>query len=641
MKRIVFMGAWMWMILVSGTMAHEIPVHERISESAVDISVGLKDFFDDVFDSDSKKPNLGSFLSDGRTHTSRGWIRYGSKREDDKAPPRSKHHFYEPISEQGLTDGADFWGRPSYEWALNGDGNDWSWFDAQNYLFNALTNSSIQDRDDNFGRLFRSLGHVIHLLEDTSQPEHARNDNHFFVTYIEGYEKRMGARAFSYTAQSLNWRVQGINGMRSLRDFWDKDLYIGQQPPPGDQVAMGLAEFTHSNYLGSDALYGELDSDRKFPYPSLSKSTNYDQVKRNPSNFIRPVILADGSLVKRIVISKTKDGVPVNNHSVTEYFLGRGFLPLLPNIFYNVSIDANLVVQEYLDILLPRAVSYSAGLLDYFFRGRMEVEPSTTPEGNVKLTITNISGDQQAFEGGNFSLLWDDETGYRTFLPIQVNWDGSLDNGQSITAEFQPPRSDVASYMLFYQGTIGGDQTAPSIAAKKFSFNSLFVTMNWSPLGSDVDLHLRPPWAACAGWKCDPDCAFYNLHPDWGIQGDRIDDPFLDRDCITSCTIEHITQNQITVPGQYQVLAHYYSDHGKGPAIVNVDVKLNGITVSNQTQILTNSCGGPDCGSLWTVYIIDIQPDGAVSIIPENKIDSPEKDIKIKNFLEKKYMKAE
>ena len=50
------------------------------------------------------------------------------------------------------------------------------------------------------------------------------------------------------------------------------------------------------------------------------------------------------------------------------------FFRFLPPFVHNVVLD-DLVFQNYAAHLLPRAIGYSAGLLDYFFRGRIEIAP--------------------------------------------------------------------------------------------------------------------------------------------------------------------------------------------------------------------------------------------------------------------------
>lgn len=49
---------------------------------------------------------------------------------------------------------------------------------ANQYFYDALTKQNESDRDQDFGNLFLSIGHVLHLLEDMGQPQHVRDDMH-------------------------------------------------------------------------------------------------------------------------------------------------------------------------------------------------------------------------------------------------------------------------------------------------------------------------------------------------------------------------------------------------------------------------------------------------------------------------------
>ena len=138
---------------------------------------------------------------------------------------------------------------------------------------------------------------------------------------------------------------------------------------------------------------------------------------------------------------------------------------------------------------------------------------------------------------------------------------------------------------------------------KRFTPKAIEIKMTWPLLGSDVDLHLRPPdGSGFGGWNYPGDCAYYNLRPDFGVIGDASDNPTLDRDCITTCTEENITLDTVTTPGTYKVIAHYYRDHGLGPTSVTVEVKRFGRVVRTATMTLSNASDAPDSGDVWTVF---------------------------------------
>jgi hypothetical protein len=124
----------------------------------------------------------------------------------------------------------------------------------------------------------------------------------------------------------------------------------------------------------------------------------------------------------------------------------------------SLTINDTEVLQDYHDILIPKAIEYSTGILDYFFRGQLEATLTcgTTP-GMRGLEIKNVTGDK--FLGGAFKLFWDDSEGDRTELTgasFTTTYNGALADNDIITAEFAP-QANAEKYVLVYKGTIGAD----------------------------------------------------------------------------------------------------------------------------------------------------------------------------------------
>jgi hypothetical protein len=133
----------------------------------------------------------------------------GSFDEDFKASEdlvggnRSFNHFYDPLDltfGNGLSDAPPdirvTIGRNSFTWGstsncvgldFNGVAgigrnvnttNIWSWPNARGYELLGLTATNQADRIAALLNMYRAVGQVIHLLQDTSQPQHARNEQH-------------------------------------------------------------------------------------------------------------------------------------------------------------------------------------------------------------------------------------------------------------------------------------------------------------------------------------------------------------------------------------------------------------------------------------------------------------------------------
>jgi hypothetical protein len=103
-------------------LAHDnITVHQMISESAANSSVGLQNFLANGFGYglEGTKLDFSDPEAKKRGQSPIEWIKDGSRCEDVPST-RGKDHFYDPVHYDnshhhiGLTDGVDDWGQPSF-----------------------------------------------------------------------------------------------------------------------------------------------------------------------------------------------------------------------------------------------------------------------------------------------------------------------------------------------------------------------------------------------------------------------------------------------------------------------------------------------------------------------------------------------
>lgn len=170
---------------------HEQVVHEAITfnaaESAFDDSPRYASFINlTSFDlplsgikSGTNSMRIGSFDED-----------FGPK-EEKLGGYRSLNHFYDPLDTgfgKGLSDSPpdtrSLRGTNSFDWASISNffginswynpnpQNIWSWPNARYYEWLGLTATNQDERQTNLLNMFRSVGQVLHLLEDASQPQH-------------------------------------------------------------------------------------------------------------------------------------------------------------------------------------------------------------------------------------------------------------------------------------------------------------------------------------------------------------------------------------------------------------------------------------------------------------------------------------
>jgi len=533
-------------------LAHETQLHEKITESAALSSVGLQAFLGDNFGSFYAPFYTGPNLSldptvfGSQEHSPIVWLKEGSRMEDDEnASLRCKNHFYDPISGKGLTDRLDLGGISSYVWATahRGGGvalqNHFTWEDARTYQLAGLVETTSGTRRAKLGNLFYTLGHILHLNQDASSPDHVRNDNHVHhsilqnVPVLGNIDEPFGPHWIEqyggdHHAEHPEWFVappldrRGRSywrnaGFQKIKDFWDRDKYNGNALDLDDDAnlrnggKLGLAELCNGNFLGEDAIYVEYfkkGDNHYFPLPSRNTGTQYKTAWQSPVTAFDNSFLKDGSPILRVYLNKIAEGIKVPHHSVL------GYLDVIamtsPQSFemkrnlYTPTINDDSVLQDYHSILIPKAVEYSAGILDYFFRGKIDGSAPVWSSATSKYTVAvkNLSG--ESFKGGEFTLWNDDASDNRSQVGSAFALSSVLADNAVLQMTFNSPEISSPKFMLVYKGSIGLTGGSPSdsvdeniaIAAKKLKdFHSSFE----SPLGVVFGVGETPP----DGWVVD------------------------------------------------------------------------------------------------------------------------------------------
>jgi hypothetical protein len=503
-------------------LCHDTPIHTSITENAASVSAGLTAFLGEQFGL-----NNSPFLSSPKLAFNPGsapnmfsvsgaapivWMKKGSVMEDEEqysfllglysGIARPQNHFYTPteVPAGRLTDGFAGIGTwmDSFSWAWQrnvtagpspGYQNHDSWQNARDYEYAGLTAGSKSARDQNLAHMLYSLGHVLHLNQDLSQPDHTRNDNHNPGrpthdphVWIEPYGLRLfRSRPDWFTPppeSERGWQWWRDAGFTKLEAFWDRNLYTGAygntaqdakalnddaNAVPGAEL--GLAEFSNGNFLGEDAKYRDCwpspIQKQYFQFPTLATSTTFPEILAAFSPYDEEVTYRDGSAGTHVYIRKIADGIAVPHHSRLTYLHSWTFYSNPRGGLRDTTINDSLVLNDYHAILLPKAVKYSAGILDYFFRGKLEVTFTSDPL-NYHVHVVNRSGQQ--LKGGAFHLFCDDSAGSRNPVDcpgLTTAYTGGLADDASL--DFDVARAQVATqFVLVYQGTIGVTGNAAS-----------------------------------------------------------------------------------------------------------------------------------------------------------------------------------
>lgn len=320
------------------------------------------------------------------------WIQKGGLYEDIPVfylpYLRSFNHFHNPLTEEGFK--GNCLGSSlcvsSTVWALMPLGTqssitgNYSWHDLRDYYLKALTSTEATTRNTYFAKTFRGLGQLMHLIEDASVPAHTRNDAHLFGYH---YEKAVENIRNSKDTQIKKVYEDAVlkplnfNGIiNNMTSFIDTNQYNNPNPDPnatanlttdsnGNRYSIiGLSEYTQANFV-SEGLFGTNFSN--FPYPQITQNTPVET--RNITN-----PLGTGTYPRQYYLKnccgETNNGQGYLLAAVDLLDYWRQTYPLLSPLLPKIPVLDDNVYQDYASLLLPRAVGYSSGLLNYFFRGQ-------------------------------------------------------------------------------------------------------------------------------------------------------------------------------------------------------------------------------------------------------------------------------
>ena len=280
--------------------------------------------------------NFYNLTTEGRKISSQEleWLKQGTADED--YPPRWLHHFYNPLTKKGWTgkrlgklsaEEAFYelkkYGLMAYEpvssliWAQDHlrqaqESEIWTWNRAIAYY-----------GQEKYEKAFKALGHILHLLQDLTVPEHVRDDAHpdiGILGEIEFFKKFTDGSPYEEWAK--NYTLSNYGYLNLAKDLFSK----GEKPYSVNSLEdafHNLASFVNQNFFSPDTIF-----DPEFPKPSREDV----------------VVKKDGFLYNKklnVKIAQMKD----NKFEVTEK-----------------------VAQDIWYVVTPELLKYGAGLIDYFFK---------------------------------------------------------------------------------------------------------------------------------------------------------------------------------------------------------------------------------------------------------------------------------
>ncbi len=350
--------------------AWEVNTHRELTEQAIKINEAELNAY--LINNLGLEGGLNASVMGGRP---RDLMIQGSGNEDNA--PRYLRHFHEPITNRGLLNGTF---DSSINWSLRALGDqEWSWSDAREYYFKALTSESKDDRDKYWGKTFRALGQVMHLLQDSANPSHVRDDPHPFDDGLHDYMERksvdsyIGGGIFRPNPSMLE--QVGATRAEPFSNLFDRNVYSGSNPQVTLGTDIGVTEYTNANFFTDDTIPGQASIfNAEIKYPTVTELVPAPI----PSPYLTLPRLGSAAFFGARTAKLT------GNKAVAKFLLTNTNLDLLGQL----KLD-DVVYEAQAQNLIPRAVGYSAAVLSYFFRGdillkKSEYRMCSNPDGTFQ-----------------------------------------------------------------------------------------------------------------------------------------------------------------------------------------------------------------------------------------------------------------
>jgi hypothetical protein len=334
---------------------------------------------------------------------------------------------------------------------------------GQQYLFSALTAQYPYYRSLSASHSLQSVGHVLHMVQDMASPQHVRNDQHthplpgtkfnppwsFYEVYTETQNNDI-----EYKLRTFAYPEYAIPVFGTAREFF-------YTPDPQTTAFKGIADFASRNFTTYLTQYIAVAAPSPYPVGSAKDL---------------PMPNGTGTAVEKVVVPAGRNSVGGEIPAGTADYL-TGYIrdeysgqPTEKTILAASSMLNSFVPQQYriytentityhagYKFLMPRAVGYSAGMINHFFRGRLNLENIKDPDDNGPgntWKVTNIG--TQPMDGEFTFYREQNGTGERT---LAFRMFAAVPVGGSTYASFSP-YADTGKMIVAFRGRIGNEGDA-------------------------------------------------------------------------------------------------------------------------------------------------------------------------------------
>lgn len=397
MKHVRMVLAVLAVIDTSALQAYEPPVHKAMTVEAFA----------------AVRTDLVPRLGVNRTDRIAGalpvtWMRDGAVNEDRIVPDmRSLQHFFDPEHLTGLRVACAPVGTRADGWATDaGPFNTYDIVDAKQHYQSAVVGLSPEVRTASLRDLFVTLGHVVHLVQDMAQPEHTRNDQHLPGTQVM-FQNGTGASV---------WEVWGgkhlvdvtvapvsFGGYPQVEHYSYLRYFHTDDTRDGRRAGKGMADYSNLNFVTQDTNYHDEDPSWSCPVGVPTSTKCFFLTEPKIGEAARRTTTSHYA----VVIDGATEVVEVEEDIFTSFavdnYLGRTDADPFHTFLSSLDIETgqfacdriySLGDGSYLSraaLLVPRAVGYSAGLIERFFRGSVEATWKKTAPGIYELKLANRS----------------------------------------------------------------------------------------------------------------------------------------------------------------------------------------------------------------------------------------------------------
>ncbi|MFW2369078.1 MAG: hypothetical protein ACN4GW_21895, partial [Desulforhopalus sp.] len=355
---------------------------------------------------------------------------------------------------------------------------------------------------------FKTLGYVIHLLQDMAVPAHTRNDfskGHLQYVGISWNPTKLIGNPFedyvkdNFQNEIFPAIISNISfpykGELRLTNFWDTDTIKQTNYIPQSGFDIGLSEYSNTNFVSHNTIFKEESNQLHFfPYPNKDSITDPnipDQIELN----VYEILAKDGFTDLGIYVDKNKHGENIDKFLTPRYmfydYKDETKNDLILKFEYFLDDQCYL---EYAKKLIPRAIGYSASLIDYFFRGKIDIQ-HVIPHYGSDLSITSLnfsiknttppimeSQTVEPMSSGYFELIISykdtDGTIVRNLVPTNVYT--VTDETDPVNSEFVsiqiplvdyiPIDAEDLAFTVIFKGRLGYEEGA--VAAQIYNFQN-------------------------------------------------------------------------------------------------------------------------------------------------------------------------